>query len=199
MNLIELDQALRKLRLSGMADVLDTRLQQAQVEQMAPIDLVAALVSDELQRRQDRLLARRHKQARFRDPDRSLDSLDLRETHRPRRGGGVSLLPCVGDGRRGGMVQCVHHGAGGERGRLAPAAPRVAAAPAAVGICRRRLTLGEPHPPRVCGHPALDARAGGYGRGPQLHHLRRETTRSAGSGHVASRSVWIARAMSPLN
>ena len=77
MNLVELDQALRKLRLSGMADVLDTRLQQAQVEQMPPIDLVAALVSDELQRRQDRLLARRHKQARFRDPDRSLDSFDF--------------------------------------------------------------------------------------------------------------------------
>ena len=37
-NLVELDQALRKLRLSGMADVLETRLQQAQVEQMAPID-----------------------------------------------------------------------------------------------------------------------------------------------------------------
>ena len=68
MNLVELDQALRKLRLSGMADVLDTRLHQAQTEQMAPIDLVATLVSDELQRRQDRLLARRHKQARFRDP-----------------------------------------------------------------------------------------------------------------------------------
>ena len=77
MNLVELDQALRKLRLSGMADVLDTRLQQAQVEQMAPLDLVAALVSDELQRRQDRLLARRHKQARFRDPDRALDSFDF--------------------------------------------------------------------------------------------------------------------------
>ena len=77
MNLVKLDQALRKLRLSGMADVLDTRLQQAQVEQMAPIDLVAALVSDELQRRQDRLLARRHKQARFRDPDRSLNGFDF--------------------------------------------------------------------------------------------------------------------------
>ena len=50
----------RKLRLSGMADVLDTRLHQAQTEQMAPIDLVAMLVSDELQRRRDRLLARRH-------------------------------------------------------------------------------------------------------------------------------------------
>ena len=77
MNLVELDQALRKLRLSGMADVLDTRLRQAQTEQMVPIDLVATLVSDELQRRQDRLLARRHKQARFRDPDRSLDRFDF--------------------------------------------------------------------------------------------------------------------------
>ena len=77
MNLVELDQALRKLRLSGMADVLDTRLRQAQTEQMVPIDLVATLVSDELQRRQDRLLARRHKQARFRDPERSLDGFDF--------------------------------------------------------------------------------------------------------------------------
>ena len=57
MNLVELDQALRKLRLSGMADVLDTRLLQAQTEQMAPLDLLAALVTDELQRREDRLLA----------------------------------------------------------------------------------------------------------------------------------------------
>jgi hypothetical protein len=35
MNIIELDQALRKLRLSGMADVLETRLQQAQTEPAA--------------------------------------------------------------------------------------------------------------------------------------------------------------------
>ena len=35
------------------------------------------LVSDELLRRQDRLLERRHKQARFRDPDRSLDTFDF--------------------------------------------------------------------------------------------------------------------------
>ena len=77
MNLVELDRALRQLRLSGMADVLELRLHQAQTEQMAPIDLVAALVADELQRRQDRLLARRHKQARFRDPARALDGFDF--------------------------------------------------------------------------------------------------------------------------
>ena len=72
MNLVEVDRALRQLRLSGMATVLDTRLRQAQSEKMTPLDLVAALVADELQRRQDRLLDRRHKLARFRDPDRAL-------------------------------------------------------------------------------------------------------------------------------
>ncbi len=77
MNLVEVDHALRKLRLSGMADVLEARLRHAQAEKLAPLDLVATLVSDELQRRQDRLFERRHKQARFRDPDRSLDRFDF--------------------------------------------------------------------------------------------------------------------------
>jgi DNA replication protein DnaC len=77
MNLVELDHALRKLRLSGMADVLETRLRQAQSDKTAPLDLVSALVSDELLRRQDRLFERRTKYARFRDPDRSLDSFDF--------------------------------------------------------------------------------------------------------------------------
>ena len=77
MNLVELDHALRQLRLSGMAAVLEHRVRQAQTEPLAPIDLVSTLVSDELQCRQDRLLERRHKQARFRDPDRSLDAFDF--------------------------------------------------------------------------------------------------------------------------
>ena len=77
MNLVELDRALRQLRLSGMAAVLETRLRQAQTEKVTPIDLVSMLVSDELLRRQDRLLERRHKLARFRDPDRSLDTFDF--------------------------------------------------------------------------------------------------------------------------
>ena len=77
MNLIELDRALRQLRLSGIATVLETRLRQAQTEKMAPIDLVSALVTDELCRRQDRLLERRHKLARFRDPERALDTIDF--------------------------------------------------------------------------------------------------------------------------
>jgi DNA replication protein DnaC len=77
MNLVELDRALRQLRLSGMAAVLETRLQHAQSSKLAPIDLVSTLVGDELQRRQDRLLERRHKLARFRDPARTLDTFDF--------------------------------------------------------------------------------------------------------------------------
>jgi len=77
MNLVELDSALRKLRLSGMAATLEARLRQAQSEKQVPIDLVSALVSDELLRRQDRLITRRIQQARFRDADRSLDTFDL--------------------------------------------------------------------------------------------------------------------------
>jgi len=77
MNLVELDGALRKLRLSGMAATLEARLRQAQSEKQAPIDLVSALVGDELLRRQDRLITRRIQQARFRDVERSLDTFDL--------------------------------------------------------------------------------------------------------------------------
>ena len=77
MNLIELDRALRQLRLSGMAAVLETRLHQAQTEPMAPIDLLSCLVSDELERRSQRLIERRQKQAQFRDPQKSLDNFDF--------------------------------------------------------------------------------------------------------------------------
>jgi DNA replication protein DnaC len=77
MTLPELDRALHQLRLSGMADVLEARLRQAQAERMAPLDLVAALVTDELVRRQDRLLGRRRIQARFRDADKTLDTFDF--------------------------------------------------------------------------------------------------------------------------
>jgi len=77
MNLIELQRSLRQLRLGGMAAVLETRLHQAQAEPMAPIDLLATLVNDELTRRSDRLLERRRKQASFRDPDKTLDNFDF--------------------------------------------------------------------------------------------------------------------------
>jgi DNA replication protein DnaC len=76
MNVIELKRALKQLRLGGVADVLETRLQQAQAEPMAPIDLISCLVSDELTRRGDRLLERRRKAAGFRNLH-TLDSFDF--------------------------------------------------------------------------------------------------------------------------
>ena len=77
MNLIELQRALGQLRLDGIAAVLETRLLQAQAESMAPIDLIACLISDELTRRSTRLLDRRQKQAQFRDPQKSLENFDF--------------------------------------------------------------------------------------------------------------------------
>jgi DNA replication protein DnaC len=77
MNMIELSRALRQLRLSGIADVLETRLLQAQTEKMIPIDLLSMLVGDELLRRQDRLLERRRKDAAFRDAGKTLDAFDF--------------------------------------------------------------------------------------------------------------------------
>src|SRR6202795_4852817 len=77
MNLIELNQALRQLRLGGIAAVLETRLRQAQVEPMAPIDFLSCLVSDELTRRGDRMLERRRKQAQFRDSQKTIDNFDF--------------------------------------------------------------------------------------------------------------------------
>jgi len=77
MNLIELNRALKQLRLGGIAAVLETRLLQAQAQAMAPIDLISCLISDELSRRSNRLLERRQKQAQFRDPQKTLDNFDF--------------------------------------------------------------------------------------------------------------------------
>ena len=77
MNVLEIDRALRKLRLSGMAEVLEVRLQGAAAERLPHLDFLSTLVGDELHRRQDRLLGRRIKQAGFRDSNKALDSFDI--------------------------------------------------------------------------------------------------------------------------
>jgi DNA replication protein DnaC len=76
-NMIELGRALRQLRLSGMAAVLETRILQAQTEKQPPIDFLSTLVQDELIKRQDRLLGRRVKDAAFRDQGKTLDAFDF--------------------------------------------------------------------------------------------------------------------------
>lgn len=100
MNLIELERALRQLRLGGMAGVLETRLQQAQAETMAPIDLISVLVTDELTRRSDRLLERRRKQAAFRDPQRTLDNFDFSFNPKMNRSLVFDLATCAFIGKR---------------------------------------------------------------------------------------------------
>ena len=77
MNPTELDRSLRKLRLSGMAATLPTRIVQAQAESLSPHDFLANLVQDELHRRADRLIERRVKHAGFRDRGRTLDNFDF--------------------------------------------------------------------------------------------------------------------------
>src|SRR5258705_1928987 len=100
MNLIELQQALRQLRLGGIATVLETRLHQAQAEAMAPIDLISCLVADELTRRRHRLLEKRHKQAVFRDPQKTLDHFDFTFNPKMDRSLVFDLATCAFIGKR---------------------------------------------------------------------------------------------------
>jgi DNA replication protein DnaC len=100
MNVIELQRALRQLRLGGMAAVLETRLHQAQAETMAPIDLISSLISDELTRRADRLLERRRKQAGFRDANKTLDNFDFTFNPKMNRSLVFDLATCAFIGKR---------------------------------------------------------------------------------------------------
>ena len=100
MNQIELERALRQLRLGGIAAVLETRLRQAQAEAMAPIDLISSLVSDELSRRSERLLDRRRKQAAFRDPHKTLDNFDFTFNPKMNRSLVFDLATCAFIGKR---------------------------------------------------------------------------------------------------
>jgi len=77
MQLPELIRTLRQLGLSGIADNLEARLVQGQADQLPLADFLALLLHDELTRRADRLLARRLKEAQFRNPDKTLDGFDF--------------------------------------------------------------------------------------------------------------------------
>jgi DNA replication protein DnaC len=59
--MFEIERALRELRLSGIADTLNTRVMQAQAAQQPFVETLAAMLQDELDRRQSRLVERRFK------------------------------------------------------------------------------------------------------------------------------------------
>ena len=63
MNMIEIERALRALRLSGIAETLSTRVMQAQAAQEPFLETFAAMLQDELDRRRSRLMERRYKRS----------------------------------------------------------------------------------------------------------------------------------------
>ncbi|MGH7687333.1 MAG: IS21-like element helper ATPase IstB [Candidatus Dormibacteria bacterium] len=71
----ELEYKLRHLRLSGIAQVLPVRNQEAISNHLAYVEFLEVLVEDELERRRDLLFARRLKQARIAQV-KSLDTFD---------------------------------------------------------------------------------------------------------------------------
>src|ERR1700676_774587 len=59
MSMMEIDQALKQLHLTGVRATLETRLIEAQVSNLPFVETFSVILQDELDRRQSRLLERR--------------------------------------------------------------------------------------------------------------------------------------------
>lgn len=77
-----LQTALRELRLSGLAQTLDVRLQEAQGHSLSHAEFLELILQDELLVRQERQIERRVKSAAFRELKASMTST------------GRSIRPC---------------------------------------------------------------------------------------------------------
>ena len=75
MSTMEIEKALKQLRLSGVQATLQTRVLESQVSQLPFMETFSALLQDELDRRQSRLLERRHKLSGL-DERTSLEEFD---------------------------------------------------------------------------------------------------------------------------
>ncbi|MDD2710995.1 MAG: ATP-binding protein [Verrucomicrobiae bacterium] len=71
----QLIQTAQQLRLSGLLQTLDVRLQEARANQLTHAEFLTLLFQDELAIRAQRLIARRKKLAGFRDT-RTLEDFD---------------------------------------------------------------------------------------------------------------------------
>jgi DNA replication protein DnaC len=69
-------QHAKTLRLSGLLSSLELRLQEAEANRLPYAEFLELLLQDEINIRHQRLLARRHKSADFREP-RSLDNFEF--------------------------------------------------------------------------------------------------------------------------
>ena len=70
-----LSDSLKKLRLSGMATSLEVRLQEARANRLEHSEFLELVLQDELTIRQERMIARRTKAARFRET-KTLEDFD---------------------------------------------------------------------------------------------------------------------------
>ena len=86
--------ALRQLRLSGLAETLDVRLQEAAGHQLSHAEFLELILQDELLVRDQRLIGRRVKAAAFREL-KPLDEFDLvlQSVDRPKAGLRPGHLP----------------------------------------------------------------------------------------------------------
>ena len=70
-----LAESLKKLRLSGLVQSLDVRLQEASANRLDHVEFLELILQDELAVRRERLVARRTKAACFRD-QKTLDDFE---------------------------------------------------------------------------------------------------------------------------
>lgn len=68
MKAFELQPRLRRLKLGGMLQTMELRLDQAQQEQLGYLAFLELMLEDEIQRRQNKALALRLERARFEEP-----------------------------------------------------------------------------------------------------------------------------------
>ena len=65
MNTLQLQPRLKRLKLGGMLQTLELRLDQAHQEQLGHLGFLELMLEDEIQRRQNKSLARRLERAHF--------------------------------------------------------------------------------------------------------------------------------------
>lgn len=76
MNTLQLQPRLKRLKLGGMLQTLELRLDQAHQEKLGHLEFLELMLEDEIQRRQNRALARRIQRARF-DEAQTLSDFDF--------------------------------------------------------------------------------------------------------------------------
>ena len=91
---------LKQLRLSGLAETLEVRLQEAAGHQLSHAEFLELILQDELLVRDERLIARRVKAAAFRELKRSMSSTG-RSIRRSRGSRSSTWPPAASSAKRG--------------------------------------------------------------------------------------------------